>query len=40
VPDPCATAPGGPTVTGLALPDDVLARLYTENARRWFGIEA
>jgi hypothetical protein len=40
VPDPCVTASGGPTVTGLALPDDVLARLYTENARRWFGIEA
>jgi predicted TIM-barrel fold metal-dependent hydrolase len=39
VPDPCATAAGGPTVTGLSLPDDVLARLYTENARRWFGIE-
>jgi len=39
IPDPCATAPGGPTVTGMALPDDVLARLYTENARRWFGIE-
>jgi len=39
VPDPYATAPGGPTVTGLSLPDDVLARLYTENARRWFGLD-
>jgi hypothetical protein len=39
VPDPCAPSPGGPMVTGLALPDDVLSRLYTENARRWFGIE-
>jgi len=39
IPDPCATWPDGPRVHGLALPDDVLARLYAGNARRWFGIE-
>jgi len=39
IPDPCATWPDGPQVHGLALPDDVLSRLYHDNACRWFGIE-
>jgi predicted TIM-barrel fold metal-dependent hydrolase len=39
VPDPCSPTPPGPQITGLALPDDVLAKLYTENARQWFGLE-
>jgi hypothetical protein len=39
VPDPCAVDPVRPMVHGLALPDDILSRLYTENARRWFGLE-
>ena len=38
VPDPCAPWPEGPEIHGLALQGDVLARLYTDNARRWFGI--
>ena len=38
IPDPCATDPAGPQVRGLALPDDVLARLYADNARQWYGI--
>jgi predicted TIM-barrel fold metal-dependent hydrolase len=38
VPDPCAPPPA-PQITGLSLPDDVLARLYTANAREWFGID-
>jgi hypothetical protein len=39
VPDPCAADPAHPQVRGLALPDDVLAKLYTTNAQRWLGIE-
>jgi predicted TIM-barrel fold metal-dependent hydrolase len=39
IPDPCVSDPEGPTVHGLALPDDVLAKLYTGNARRLLGIE-
>lgn len=39
VPDPCAPWPDGPRVEGLALPDDVLARLYAGSARRLLGIE-
>ncbi|MBE3069514.1 MAG: amidohydrolase family protein [Planctomycetes bacterium] len=39
IPDPCVTAPDGPKAHGLALPDDVLQRLYTHNARRVLGIE-
>jgi hypothetical protein len=31
---------GGWTVTGLGLPDDVLARLYFENARAVFRLPA
>jgi hypothetical protein len=27
---------GGREVAGLALPDDVLARFYYENALRWY----
>jgi predicted TIM-barrel fold metal-dependent hydrolase len=38
VPDPCAADPARPRVHGLALPDDVLRRLYTTNAERWFGL--
>jgi hypothetical protein len=37
--DPCSSLPGGPIVHGLSLPDDVLARLYTDNARRWYDIK-
>ncbi|HUU31009.1 MAG TPA: amidohydrolase family protein [Phycisphaerae bacterium] len=40
IPDPCAPWPDGPRVHGLALPDDCLARLYTGNARRLFGLDA
>jgi hypothetical protein len=40
VPDPCAADPARPQVNGLALPDDVLAKLYTTNAQRWFGLGA
>ena len=39
IPDPCAPWPEGPRVHGLALPDDVLARLYTTNACRLLGIQ-
>jgi len=39
IPDPCATSPQGPQVRGLALPDDVLLRLYHDNAYRWFGLD-
>jgi hypothetical protein len=37
--DPCVADPEGVTVHGLALPDDVLAKLYIGNARRLLGIE-
>jgi len=39
VPDPSAPWPEGARVHGLALPDDVLAKLYTANARRFLGVE-
>jgi len=39
IPDPSAPWPDGPRVHGLALPDDVLAKLYAANARRLLGIE-
>lgn len=38
IPDPCVPWPEGPRVHGLALPDDVLAKLYTQNAARLLGI--
>jgi len=37
--DACVSDPDGPKVHGLALPDDVLAKLYAGNARRLLGIE-
>ena len=39
IPDPSAPWPDGPRVHGLALPDDVLAKLYAANARQLLGIE-
>jgi len=39
VPDPSAPWPEGARVHGLALPDDVLAKLYSANARRFLGVE-
>jgi hypothetical protein len=39
IPDPCAPWPEGPRVHGLDLPDDVLAVIYTENARQVFSLE-
>jgi predicted TIM-barrel fold metal-dependent hydrolase len=39
IPDECAPPPTGPRVRGLSLPDDVLRRLYADNARRLLGIE-
>ncbi len=38
IPDPSAPWDDGPRVEGLDLPDDVLARLYVENARRFYGL--
>jgi predicted TIM-barrel fold metal-dependent hydrolase len=32
-------APGAVNVAGLDLPEDVLKRLYVENARRFYGLE-
>jgi hypothetical protein len=37
--DPCAADVANPQVHGLSLPDDVLARLYFQEACRWFGME-
>ena len=39
IPDPCAPWPDGPRVEGLALPDDVLARIYQANACRLLGVD-
>jgi len=39
IPDACAPWPDGPRVHGLALPDDVLRKLYTDNARRLLKID-
>jgi hypothetical protein len=39
IPDPCAPWPTGPIVEGLNLPDEVLAKLYVENARRLFHLD-
>jgi hypothetical protein len=39
LPDPCATGREGPQVHGLALPDDVLDRLYRGTAQRLLGVE-
>jgi predicted TIM-barrel fold metal-dependent hydrolase len=38
IPDACSPWPGGPQVYGLNLPDDVLRKIYTDNARRVLGI--
>ncbi len=39
IPDPCAPWSTGPIVEGLDLPDDVLAKLYHDNACRLFGLD-